>query len=269
MTQWFDQGRETRLVLVFYMLVLGDFFFLLFPHFFSGYFFTSSSANFAPRPPSSLTSLSLHVHISTLILLFVHTSPHSHYHPAPQHFFFVFSVHHISLSTYKYKMALLDIPSYPEPCLAPTKDNSTVYLVGTPVLAGSNLNVNIVSIDDINAPVIKKKFSAPQSYEFFSDIPRKCSSYLGDTLAEEYSLHIQQVGFDSSWDKMFFAHNGTFRSTGSFVIFSFSKQSYSYIGLAGPYAWALAVITDTRNTIPYSAWGSVFLNLTSGDSHLL
>ncbi|KAG0290038.1 hypothetical protein BGZ97_006288, partial [Linnemannia gamsii] len=154
-------------------------------------------------------------------------------------------------------MASIDIPSYLQPCLAATKDSSTVYLVGTPMSPGSALNVNIVSIGDINAPVVKKRFSAANSSIWPPHIPKVCSSYVGNILAEEYSLHIQQVGLNSSWDTIFYAANETFRATLSFQGRSFSKQSFSYIGQAGPMAWVLAVSYNTDNVIPYSSWTNI------------
>jgi hypothetical protein len=166
-------------------------------------------------------------------------------------------------------MASIDIPSYLQPCLAATKDSSTVYLVGTPMSPGSALNVNIVSIGDINAPVVKKRFSAANSSIWPPHIPKVCSSYVGNILAEEYSLHIQQVGLNSSWDTIFYAANETFRATLSFQGRSFSKQSFSYIGQAGPMAWVLAVSYNTDNVIPYSSWTNMFLNLSTGTVSLM
>jgi hypothetical protein len=158
-------------------------------------------------------------------------------------------------------MSLSQLPPYSQACIASARDNSTVYLVGTPVSGG--VNAHAISLANISAPNVTDTFFSSEYSIWVHDAPKVCSSYLGRSLSEpDTVVHIQQFGPGTTWGTNFYS-NGTFRQPSGYNVTSFvSKRTFAYIGQAGDNTWAL---TRTNNTL--RPWGAFQLNAAANDSH--
>ncbi|KAG0274653.1 hypothetical protein BGZ96_004167 [Linnemannia gamsii] len=154
------------------------------------------------------------------------------------------------------------IPSYSNPCLASTKDRSIVYLVGSPNTTSSTLNVHIINIANINAPVVAKSFSSvaseSASWENYAapwkhDAPKMCTTFFGTFPAFYDTLFINQIGVNTTWSTVFHPINGTIPRPTKLNDTAFvSKQAYSFVGQTGDTVSILALNNRTETQQPWS-----------------
>lgn len=153
------------------------------------------------------------------------------------------------------------LPSYPQPCLASTNNSSAVYLIGTPIEGG--IFAHTISLANINAPVVTNTFHTGGYNVWVHDAPKACSMYLGRSLSDPFTVHIQQLGRGSSWDTNFYS-NGTFKVPTNFEpTYFLTKQTYAYIAQAGDNTWAL---TSTSNKM--APWGGMQLDARNGSFNI-
>lgn len=75
------------------------------------------------------------------------------------------------------------IPSYPNPCLAADAANNAIYLVGVSPAIQGRLEVNYVSMVDVNAPTSSSVGSQVNTGQWSSGAPKACFIHPANTYA--------------------------------------------------------------------------------------
>ncbi|KAF9143456.1 hypothetical protein BGX30_000431 [Mortierella sp. GBA39] len=146
---------------------------------------------------------------------------------------------------------------YPNPCLAADEANNAVYLVGVSPAIQGRLEVNYVSMIDVNAPTSPLVGSQVNTNQWSSGAPKACFVHLATTYANRL-LSVTQFGDNVSYNPLI-TPSGTILGGGSFDNTSFvSPKLFASTGSVAPFDWFVVLITDA-----VSPWAAVRLNFTN------
>ncbi|KAF9920239.1 hypothetical protein FBU30_009973 [Linnemannia zychae] len=147
------------------------------------------------------------------------------------------------------------IPNYPNPCLAADEANSAVYLVGVAPAIQGRLEVNYISVININAPTSSPVGTQVNTLHWSSGAPKACFIYPSKAFANS-PLAVYQFGENLSYNTVI-APNGTIVKPSGFVENSFlSPKLFALTGSVGAFNWFLAMTNDT------SPWAGIRQNFT-------
>ncbi|KAG0275045.1 hypothetical protein BGZ95_009243 [Linnemannia exigua] len=160
-------------------------------------------------------------------------------------------------------MSTTTIPNYPHPCLAADENNSAVYLVGVNPAVQGRLEVNYVSMVNINTLTSSPVGSQVNTNQWSSGAPKACFIYPAKIYANS-PLSVFQFGNHVSYSTTI-TPNGTILKGDGFVDNSFlSPKLFALSGSVGSFEWFLAMTNETGNP-----WAGIRLNFTDPSNDIL
>ncbi|KAF9910580.1 hypothetical protein EC991_006139 [Linnemannia zychae] len=121
------------------------------------------------------------------------------------------------------------IPSYQRACLAPDTLNSAVYLVGGAASVPGQLEVNYVSVADINAPTARPIGNQLNPTKWASGAPKACFAYPSSAQANSV-IKVIQFGAGTSY-MSYISPDGAIAEPTFFASLEFqSPKLFSWIG---------------------------------------
>ncbi|KAG0275044.1 hypothetical protein BGZ95_009242 [Linnemannia exigua] len=154
------------------------------------------------------------------------------------------------------------IPNYAQACLAADNANSGVYLVGAPASSVGRLEVNYVSVANINTPTASSLGYRVDTVAWASGAPKACFSYPSDTQANSGIKVIQ------------FSENKSYMSTiqpdgtvGNASLFhGVAYTSHRLFTLSGTFRDfdMFNVFTNSTSLVTSTRWMGVRLSFTEG-----
>ncbi|KAF9328113.1 hypothetical protein BGZ91_001144 [Linnemannia elongata] len=156
----------------------------------------------------------------------------------------------------------ITIPSYPNPCLAADDANNAIYLVGVSPAIQGRLEVNYVSMIDVNAPMSSPVGSQVNTNQWSSGAPKACFIHPATTYANR-PLSVTQFGNNVSYGTLI-TPSGTILGGSKFINSSFvSPKLFALTGSVAPFDWLVTLTTDA-----VSPWAAVRLNFSNPDNDL-
>ncbi|KAH7049824.1 hypothetical protein BKA57DRAFT_461309 [Linnemannia elongata] len=156
----------------------------------------------------------------------------------------------------------ITIPSYPNPCLAADDANNAIYLVGVSPAIQGRLEVNYVSMIDVNAPISSPVGTQVNTNQWSSGAPKACFIHPATTYANR-PLSVTQFGNNVSYSTLI-TPSGTILGGSKFINSSFvSPKLFALTGSVAPFDWLVTLTTDA-----VSPWAAVRLNFSNPDNDL-
>ncbi|KAK3839701.1 MAG: hypothetical protein J3R72DRAFT_447392 [Linnemannia gamsii] len=160
-------------------------------------------------------------------------------------------------------MSATTIPNYPHPCLAADETNSAIYLVGVNPAVQGRLEVNYVSMVNINTLTSSPVGSQVNTNQWSSGAPKACFIHPAKIYANS-PLSVFQFGNHVSYSTTI-TPNGTILQGDGFVDNSFlSPKLFALSGSVGSFEWLLALTNETGNP-----WAGIRLNFTDPSNDIL
>ncbi|KAF9085555.1 hypothetical protein BGX23_009555 [Mortierella sp. AD031] len=154
------------------------------------------------------------------------------------------------------------IPTYTNPCLAPSKDASTVYLAGVSDSSDGRLEIYTVNLKNVSSPTITLSSTHLSPLYWKNSAPKYCSNYPADESSPN-PIHVQQFGPFRSYDSNAYS-NGIVENPSNFVGVAFtSPKNFAIVGHAGSIGF-VAALTNTTGIQTGSIWSGTRLNATNG-----
>ncbi|KAF9127924.1 hypothetical protein BGW39_005474 [Mortierella sp. 14UC] len=154
------------------------------------------------------------------------------------------------------------IPNYTQSCLAADNTNSAVYLVGVPASSVGRLEVNYISVANINAPSASSLGYRFDTEAWASGAPKACFTYPSDTQANS---GIKAIQFNENRSYM-----STIRPDGTIgnatLFYGIAYNSRRLFALSGTFRDFDMFNVFTNNTSPLtsSRWMGMRLSFTEG-----
>ncbi|KAG0215496.1 hypothetical protein BGX33_001169 [Mortierella sp. NVP41] len=156
----------------------------------------------------------------------------------------------------------MSIPVYSNPCLAPSKTGSAVFLIGVSDTIANRLEVNTINLANVNIPTYA--ITSSQVHAFWdSAYPKICTDYPGDPANNNSPIHVQQFNPFRSYDANVFP-NGIIETPSNFNGVAFnSPKNFATVGNAEPISFVVAS-TNVTSTITGAIWSGIRVNGTDG-----
>ncbi|KAF9177964.1 hypothetical protein BGZ50_008192 [Haplosporangium sp. Z 11] len=156
-----------------------------------------------------------------------------------------------------------DVPAFLNACIAPTRNGSSVYLIGVPASAEGRLETYAVNITDINTPTAKYLGNSATSSVWSSQSPKACFDFPGNQAESESPTLVVQFGSDS-----YYTHthpNGTITKSFYFPNTTFvSPKLFSLVGAVGP--TNCPILTEYPKGDPLLSVGTFLAMLNAPDT---
>lgn len=157
------------------------------------------------------------------------------------------------------------IPSYQQACLASDTRNSAVYLVGGASSVAGMLEVNYVSLTNINAPTFRSIGSSINSLKWSAGAPKACYAAPSSNQANSI-IKVVQFGRGTSY-MSYISPGGAVADPTSFTGLEF--QSPKLFGWVGSFTtsnynvYHMYAVSASTSTVEKSHWISLRLSFLS------
>ncbi|KAF9104414.1 hypothetical protein BGX29_001941 [Mortierella sp. GBA35] len=154
------------------------------------------------------------------------------------------------------------IPNYAQPCLAADNANSAVYLVGVPAATVGRLEINYVSVANINSPSVSTLGYRVDTESWASGAPKACFTYPSEHQA---NTGIKVVQFTENRSYMSTIRpDGTIGAATRFLGTAYTSPKP--FTLSGSFAAfdVFSVFTNTTSAWSSSRWMALRLSFTEG-----
>ncbi|KAF9176294.1 hypothetical protein BGZ50_001119, partial [Haplosporangium sp. Z 11] len=153
------------------------------------------------------------------------------------------------------------VPTFKNACISPTRNGSSVYLIGVPVSAEGRLGVYTVDITDINTPIAKLLSDQADNSIRGTQGPRACFDSPGNQADPGSPTLVVQFGVMSSYTFVYpngAITNPNYSEKSTYV----SPKLFSLVAAFGPMTW-YAAVQEKKSTTTGSNWTSVRFNASN------